>query len=249
MLRRFFPAFLFSLAPVLAQNPPAANPAIVPAVNREKDCYVWQERHEAALAAREKIDPEIVLIGDSITHFWGGEPASPGVAPRGPEAWKKAFGERRVLNLGFGWDRTQNVLWRIDHGELDGLRPKWIVLNIGTNNSSGTASARANTPVEAAAGVQAVLDRIHAKTPDARIILMGLFPRGREATDPKRAYVRELNALLAAEARSRGAVFLDLDAQFLAPDGTLPASLMPDAVHPNEAGYALWAAALAKELR
>src|SRR4030095_625070 len=107
----------------------------------------WWQRHDAVLKMRET-NPEIVLIGDSITHLWGGEPVTPGRKPNGGESFASTFSDRKVLNMGFGWDRTQNVLWRLDNGEFDGLHPKWVILNIGTNNFADTKKAPANTHAE-----------------------------------------------------------------------------------------------------
>ncbi|QJE99255.1 acetylhydrolase [Luteolibacter luteus] len=215
----------------------------------EEDCYDWWQRHEAVLAAKEKIDPEIVLIGDSITHYWGGEPKSPGAPRRGLGSWAYAFGDKKVLNLGFGWDRTQNVLWRLNNGEIDGLKPKWFVVNIGTNNSTGTKNARENTPAETAAGVEAILTLLKEKSPDSKVILMGVFPRGAKAKDPARAYISSLNGLLAKIAESRQITFIDLRDKFIDADGKLRSELMADVVHPDERGYAIWAEALKAEIK
>lgn len=221
-----------------------ANNAIVPVGKLENDFYNWWERHSAALQIKDKINPEIVLIGDSITHLWGGEPATPGRKPNGPEAFAKTFGERRVLNLGFGWDRTQNVLWRLDHDEINRLHPKFVVVNIGTNNFAGTKNARASTPEEIAEGVRDILIRVRSKTPESRIILMGIFPRGEKPTDPMRAKVAEVNKLLAEFGKTPGITFLDLTAKLTEPDGTITRAVMGDFLHPSEAGYAIWGAAL-----
>lgn len=226
----------------LAAAESTSNTAIVPVPKLENDSYDWYARHEAVLKVKDQINPEIVMIGDSITHFWGGPPE---LGPqRGPQAWKDLFGQRRVLNLGFGWDRTQNVLWRLDHGEFDGLRPRFVVLNIGTNNFSGTANARANTPAEVAEGIRAICSRIRTKSPDTRIILMGVLPRGAKSTDSFRAKILELNKLLVEVGKTPGVTFLDIGPQFLLPDGELPRKLMNDFCHPTEEGYAIWAAAL-----
>ena len=88
------------------------------------------------------------------------------------------FGATQTLNLGFGWDRTQNVLWRLAHGEFEGLHPKTVVINIGTNNLTGTANARANTPAEVVQGILAIHEQVRAQSPQSRIIVMGVFPRG-----------------------------------------------------------------------
>jgi lysophospholipase L1-like esterase len=184
-----------------------------------------------------------VLIGDSITHFWAGEPLNNHL--NGPAAWAETFGTRRVLNLGFGWDRTQNVLWRIDHGEFDGLHPKLVIVNIGTNNFSTTPNARANTPAEVAAGIFAICDRLHQKSPATHILVMGVLPRGYRPDDVFRAPIAALNAILARKLAGRAnTTFLDLGGRFLAPDGSLPSELMPDGTHPSEKGYAIWGHAI-----
>ncbi len=233
---------------LLAQSPSTrpANTAIVPVPKLEQDCYDWYERHAEVLKAKDQINPEIVLIGDSITHFWGGEPAFK--IHNGPKAWQEAFGQRRVLNLGFGWDRTQNVLWRLDHGEFDGLKPRWVILNIGTNNFSGTRNARENTPAEVAEGIAAICQRIRAKSPESRIILMGVFPRGQKATEGFRARIRRLNELLAEFAKGSGMTFLDIGGKMVDEDGSIPRQIMGDFCHPTEQGYAIWAEAIKKAI-
>jgi len=221
----------------------AANNALVPVPKLENDAYDWYARHAAVLAAKKDFDPEIVMIGDSITHFWGGDHPKENLQ-RGPKAWKNLFEARRVLNLGFGWDRTQNVLWRLDHEEFDGLKPRYVVINIGTNNLTGTANARENTPAEIAAGVAAICQRIHTKSPNSKIILMGVFPRSAEANNPFRPKIIALNALLASYAKTQDITFLDIRAQLLQPDGSLSTEIMNDGVHPTEKGYTIWAEAL-----
>jgi lysophospholipase L1-like esterase len=221
---------------------PETNTALVPVPKLEQDSYDWYGRHAEVLKIKDRIAPEIVMIGDSITHFWAGPPECPN--QRGPKAWKDLFGQRRVLNLGFGWDRTQNVLWRLDHGEFQGLHPRWVVINIGTNNFSGTSHARASSPSEVAAAIRAILIRIRSKSPESRIIVMGVLPRGPKATDPFRAKIAELNRLLPEVCMAPGITFLDVGRHFLRPDGDLPQELMSDFCHPTEQGYAIWAAGL-----
>ena len=134
--------------------------------------------------------PEIVMLGDSITHFWGGDPSATGIGgPRNaPEVWDRAFAGRSVVNLGYGWDRTENVLWRLRHGEFEGVSPKVVVVMIGTNNIT------LNTPDEIAAGVTAICDEIHQRSPASRILLLGIFPRG-ATPDANRAKVGTVNQL------------------------------------------------------
>jgi lysophospholipase L1-like esterase len=218
------------------------NPATVPVGKLEMDGYNWEDRHAAAMAAKDRLQPEIVLIGDSITHFWGGEPDD-GKA-RGREAWAALFGERKVLNLGFGWDRTQNVLKRIELGELDGIDPRLIVIHIGTNNLASTPQHRAETPAQIAGGIAAVVDRAQAKCPHAQIVLMAVFPRGKGATNPQRESIVQINQLLAPLAQKPRVTLLDITDKWLAPDGSVSTELMPDSLHPNEKGYGVWADAL-----
>jgi lysophospholipase L1-like esterase/acetyl esterase/lipase len=219
-----------------------ANTAIVPVPKLESDSYDWYARHAAVLRAKDEIKPEIVLIGDSITHFWGGEPKDK--RQNGPKAYASVFGPYRVLNMGFGWDRTQNVLWRLDHGELDGLHPRVVVIHIGTNNTSRTANARQNTPVEIVEGIAAICGRVRSKTPGARIVLMQVMPREARPDNPRRVQIAAINRLLVDFTKTNHIALIDLSPKLLAADGALPASLMPDFCHPNEAGYAIWAEAL-----
>lgn len=220
------------------------NNAIVPVGRLEKDNYGWEERHAAVMAAKEKIKPEVVLIGDSITHFWGGEPDGGKIGNRGTESWKELFGGRPVLNLGFGWDRTQNVLKRIELGELDGIDPKAVVIHIGTNNTSKTVNARNNTPAEIAEAIGFIIDRVQAKCPHAKIILMAIFPRGEKPGDRSRALLAEINRHLEPFGKKSGVTYLDITKNWLQPDGTISRETMPDFLHPNQKGYKIWADAL-----
>jgi lysophospholipase L1-like esterase len=133
---------------------------------------------------------------------------------------------------------------RIDRGELDGLRPKSIVIHIGTNNTRGTPNARENTAAEIAEGIAAIVGRAKAKCPRARIILMALFPRGEKPGDAGRAKVSAINALLPDVAKATGATLLDIGPQLVEKDGTISRETMPDGLHPAAKGYAIWAEAL-----
>lgn len=230
-----------------------ANTAVIPVSKLENDSYDWWARHAEVLRIKDSIDPEIVMIGNSITHFFGGYPllrSADGQLRKanGPEAWAALFGRRRVLNLGFGWDRTQNVLWRLDHGELDGLHPRTVVLLIGTNNTSQTTNARANTPAEIVEGIAAICGRIRSKVPQARIILMAVFPREQQPDHPRRAVINETNRLLTAFAAKENIRLLDIGPKLLTPEGVLQKDITYDFVHPTEKGYRIWAEALKQEL-
>ena len=218
------------------------NTAVIPVPKLENDSYNWEARHADVLRVKDAINPEIVLIGDSITHFWGGEPKSSHA--NGPLAWQSVFGKYRTLNLGFGWDRTQNVLWRIDHGELDGVHPRVVILHIGTNNTSGTNHARQNTPMEIAAGVREILVRLRSKVPEAKIVLMAVFPREQKPDHPRRMQIGEINKQLAELAGQSKVTFLDISSKLLQPDGTISREIMSDFCHPTDKGYQIWADAI-----
>jgi lysophospholipase L1-like esterase/dienelactone hydrolase len=217
----------------------STNSAIVPASKLEVDSYDWWKRHADVLRIKDSINPEIVLIGNSITHFWGGEPKANHI--NGPKAWASLFGPYRVLNLGFGWDRTQNVLWRLDHGELDGLNPRIVVINIGTNNTSQTQNARMNTATEIVEGIRAICMRVRSKVPQARIILMGVFPREQSPTHPRRLLINEINQLLSAFAKGQKITYVDLTKKMVSSDGTISKEIMSDYCHPTDKGYQIWA--------
>lgn len=235
--------FCLLLTHQLGAQTSTTNTAIIPVPKLENDSYDWYKRHDEVLACQKAINPQIVMIGDSITHFWGGEPKANHL--NGPNAWKETYGDIPVLNMGFGWDRTQNVLWRLEHGEFDGLHPKKLVLNIGTNNFSPTKNARANSPAEICEAIIVICDKIRAKSPDTRIIVMGVLPRGNKPTDHWRPKIKELNALLAGKLKGmNGITFLDIWDKMLEPDGTLSKDIMPDSTHPSEKGYSIWGKAL-----
>jgi lysophospholipase L1-like esterase len=209
-------------------SPPArvANTATI-AVPREDGMFVARQREIAAIRGREKI--ELVFIGDSITQRW---------EDQGRFVWNRYYGSRNAANLGVNADRTQHVLWRIRNGNLSGMRPRIVVLLIGTNNTPS------NDDAEIVEGVLAVVDEIEARVPDTRILLLGLFPKSPLGTDPVRARIERINATIAEAAAGRGLTFLDIGHVFLAPDGSIPQPIMFDALHLSARGYTLWAEAI-----
>ena len=223
------------------------NTALEPRTKIENDSYDWFARHERILAHAKARNPEIVFIGDSITHFWAGRESLGGESalPR----WRKAFGAWRTLNLGYGWDRTGNVLWRLDHGEMDGVDPKLVVLHIGGNNYSTTKNYVGNTSEEVAEAILTITDRIRAKAPRAKIVVMGVFPFGEQPSSPHRIKALATNRILAAEVPKRGnMVFVDITDRQIGTDGIYPKALANDFVHPTDAGYDIWVEALKPHL-
>ncbi|MDQ6423422.1 GDSL-type esterase/lipase family protein [Paenibacillus sp. LHD-117] len=219
------------------------NTATIPVPKLEEDCYDWWERHEQVLREQAAINPEIVLIGDSITHFWGGEPRTNGIQVA-TDSWNAVFAPYRVLNLGFGWDRTQNVLWRLDHGEMKELSPRTVVIMIGTNNTSETENARANGAEEIAEGLKAICDRVETLAPQAQIIVMAVLPREQHLDHPRRELIQQINVRYTEIAKERHYRFVDIGPRLLETDGTLSAQTAPDFCHLSEQGYRRWAEAL-----
>ncbi len=215
------------------------NTAVIPVPKLENDFYDWYQRHEQVKAQIKRHPADVVFIGDSITHMFGGQPPSP--VHRGSNVWERYYGKRSVVNLGFGWDRTQNVLWRLDNGEFEGLKPKAVVLLIGTNNRTGTKNARENSPAEIAEGIEAICKSIHAKSPATRIVLLSVLPRSpAHFVEP----IREINRRLVKLEALGTVTFLDLWPGFADAEGLPKKELMADTVHPSAQGYEVWAQAL-----
>ena len=216
----------------LAALPPidGKSPGCVPAV-KNPERHDGFMRDKAELLKNGPID--MVILGDSITDGWRGSPQN--------EIYQKAFGKFNAFNTGIGGDMTQHVLWRIDHGELDGISPKVAMIMIGTNNL-GWGGQNVKQTMD---GVRCVVDTVAKKLPHTKILLLAIFPRGEKADDPFRAKIKEVNAVLAQlPACNRNVIYLDIGAKFLADDGTLPKYVMPDALHPNAVGYQIWADAV-----
>lgn len=228
-----------------SQSNPAAieqvQSSVIP-VTQQREVYgdvSWMERHAQILARNKSVKPEIVFLGDSITHFWSGEPAS--YRPTDAASWQKVTGGRVVTNLGYGFDYIENALWRVHNGELDDIMPKLIVINIGTNNL-GHHGDDAETCER---GMRALLAAVRAKQPLAKILLLGIYPRHETKLADSIADTNRRYAELAQT--SSGVSFLDLSKTLAEPGKlSLPATrLFRDGLHPNAAGYAAIADQLA----
>ncbi|WP_308365686.1 MULTISPECIES: glycoside hydrolase family 3 N-terminal domain-containing protein [unclassified Microbulbifer] len=191
----------------------------------------WLPRHEEKLARIEQGNVDLLMIGDSITQGWEKE---------GKAVWEKFYGERNAVNLGFSGDRTENLLWRLHHGEVDGINPKAAVLMIGTNNTGH----RHEDPQLTAAGIRTVLDELRSRLPETKILLLGVFPRDAEPGTLMRNINSEINRIISGYADGKNIFFLDIGDEFLSGDGRLSADIMPDYLHPNGKGYEIWAEAM-----
>ena len=219
------------------------NPAETPVTqNRDHRTYDWVERHNAILELNKPgaSAAQVVLIGDSITHFWGGEPKSTRVA--GAASWEKFIAPHRPINLGFGWDRTENVLWRLRHGEVAGLKPKAYVVLIGTNNF------QTNSVAETVDGIEEVCLEIRRRSPGAKLLLLGILPRG-EGPNEMRSKAADANALIKTRVAKLADKYLDLSDRYVAPGGRISKAIMSDFLHPTDKGYEVMGQAIDDALK
>lgn len=171
----------------------------------------------------------LVFDGDSITDGW---------QSTGRAVWEANFGKRNAFDFGISGDRTQHVLWRLDQGQVDGIKPALVAIMIGTNNK-GT-----NTPEQIAEGVKAVVEGYQKRCPDAVILLQAIFPHGEKPEDPNRAKVKAINEMIAKLGDGKKVIYVDFGDKFLQPDGTMTREIMGDFLHPSPKGYQIWADAI-----
>jgi len=206
-----------------------------------------EKRHESFNVISKQGEAQLVFLGDSITHGWEG---------KGKAVWEKTWAPRKAANFGIGGDRTEHVLWRLENGNFDGLKPKAIVLMIGTNNTGHQGRPQKEldgavyqcTAEQTAEGIKVILGQLRRKCPDAKILVLGIFPRGANKEDKFRQQNEATNAIVKGFADGKQVFFLDIGAKFLEPDGTLSKAIMPDLLHPNEKGYQIWSDAIEAEV-
>lgn len=189
----------------------------------------WKARHKSMNERTAELGEkaQVIFIGDSITQGWEGE---------GKEVWARYYASRNAINLGIGGDRTQHVLWRLDNGNITGLKPKAAVLMIGTNNSNGED----NTVDQIADGITAIVKKLREKLPSTRILLVPIFPRS-ENPSVIRGKVLQVNQIIQKLADEKDIFWADFGHRFLASDGTIPRELMPDFLHLSPKAYGIWA--------
>jgi lysophospholipase L1-like esterase len=227
--------------PALPGHKPLASTVVPVTQDRSWPSYDWQKRHEATSAAVNQMKPQLLFIGDSITHFFGGEQFD-SYALRGQNTWGEFYAPRKAGNLGFGWDKTENVLWRLQHGAIDGIAPKVIIVMIGTNNTPTIAAP------EIAEGISTIVAELNQRLPQAHVLLLGVFPRG-EKPGPQRDKIAEVNRAIAKLDGQPHVTYLDIGSKFLTADGMITKDIMPDFLHPNEKGYRIWAEAMEPTLK
>jgi lysophospholipase L1-like esterase len=223
---------------LLAVRPPRVNPAVVPFLNPG-----FRMKHAANVELAKKGGIDLLFMGDSITDFWrnSGRDGEANPARAGRAVFEKYYGAMKTANFGISGDTTQGVLYRLMDGEGQGFQPKAIMLMIGTNNAAMCSSA------EIAEGVGAVVLELRKDFPNAKILLLGIFPRANPG-DPVRKTVLDVNPVIARLNDSQHVFYMDIGPKFLDAAGVLQPDIMADKLHPNEKGYVIWAEAVKEEL-
>lgn len=205
----------------------ATNTAVIPTPRADP------QGHETFIQRAAKGNVDIVFFGDSITARW---------LTAGKEIWKERFAGLHAVSFGVGGDRTEHLLWRIQNGELQGIHPKVAVVLIGTNN------LKSNSVPEIVEGITAVITEIRTRSPETKILLLGILPRGKSPDGKQRAEIKDINNKIAGLQDGRQIFFLDIGGRFLQPDGSISEETMPDFLHLTAVGYVTFADAIREKL-
>jgi beta-glucosidase len=200
------------------QGPPVARQITTQPAERQESW--WRTRLAETNGQLAATSYDIAFLGDSLTQRWD------------EASWRALSGARSAVNLGFNGDRTETLLWRLEHGELQGRLPRAFVLLIGTNNIG-----RHHTPLAVADGIRAIIDRLRAAAPRAPILLVALLPRGTRADAPFRRPISLTNRLIARCESRAGLYYVDPGPALLDAHGTLTAAIAPDQLHLSPLGY------------
>tara|TARA_R110002153_G_scaffold271568_4_gene439133 strand:- start:4163 stop:4888 length:726 start_codon:yes stop_codon:yes gene_type:complete len=214
-----------------ASSVSANEPASIVPTNKAATEW-WMPRHEEKLLLKEQMGKvDLVFLGDSITHYW---------ETKAPQVWQQYYAKRNALNLGFSADRTENVLWRLQNGEVANIDPKLLVLMIGTNNTG----QRQDAPKDTALGIKKIIESLETKLPNTKVLLLAIFPRGATVDDPLRKINDEINLIIKDFDDGARVHYLDINHIFLDEKGNLSKSVMKDLLHPNKDQYQVWAEAI-----
>ncbi len=184
-------------------------------------------KHECFLEVAKRGEIDLLFLGDSITDYF--------TRPdRGRSVWLEYYGDMNAANFGIAGDRIEHLLWRLQNGELEGFSAKVIVLMIGTNN------VRADGTDEILAGIEAVLREISSRQPDAKILLLSIFPRGGPESDVWKK-VASINSGIAELADQERVYHLEIWDALLDDEGALLDGAWADSTHPDTKGYEIWA--------
>jgi len=190
---------------------------------------VWTQKHENFLKRAKEGKMDLLFLGDSITEGWGNN-----------AVWQKTYAPLNAANFGIGGDTTENVLWRILNGEIDGVSPKVAVLMIGTNNFG----LEGHQPPDVAKGITTIVQTLRKKLPATKVLLLGIFPRDEKPNTDARKKIQKVNEQIAGLDDRKNVRFLDIGAKFTNADGSISKEIMPDFLHLSEKGYQIWADAI-----
>ncbi len=221
---------------LLTVQVPRDNPCIRPVGSPQNP------RHQSFMTIATNGDFDVLFLGDSITDLWNVE-ADPQGNPGGKRVFNKYFGDVKVANFGISGDTTQGVLWRLQNGEGKAHKPKAVMLMIGTNNTGGSSGP------EIAEGIGAIVLELRKDFPDAKIMLLAIFPRGSGPNDPNRRKCEEANRIIAKLDDQKHVFFTNINSRFLNESGGLIGFRTTDNLHPVEEGYEIWASAVAPTLK
>jgi lysophospholipase L1-like esterase len=209
--------------------PPEKQDPLTPERGYFKDYpHAWNNFHKFFLERAAQGDVAVLFIGDSLTQGWNDQ----------KDLWKKEYEPLKAANFGIGGDRTQQVLWRITNGELEGLKPKVVVLMIGVNNIWPN-----DPPDRIGAGIKKIVETVREKRPQTKVLVLGVLPSGKNATDSLRERIKQINAVAAKLDDGKTVRFLDLGVKFLESDGSLAPEkyFKADFLHLRPRGYEVWA--------
>ena len=207
---------------------PQTNPLFLPA-------------HQALLEKAKQGVIDVYFLGDSITRRWQGTDY-----PEHRKNWDHNFYGWNAADFGWGGDSTQNVLWRLAHGELDGVNPKIVVLMIGTNNV-GNEPPRNDDDArieDVSTGIRAILDVVRQKAPDSKIVLMGITPRNDGGGAAVMPLIEKINARISTFADGKTIIYLNINEKLADREGKLFPGVTEDGLHLSIKGYQIWADAL-----
>ena len=200
----------------------------------------WSNRHQTILLGL-KTNPNLILVGNSIFHSLEEEDRK--------EVKAKYLDRYRTLNMGVSGDRTENVIWRLENGALEGISPKVAIVLIGTNNTDGNHYLNISTPTELADGIYKICDLIHRKLPDTEILLMGILPYGYNA-NLRNNTNKATNQLISAFPEKNPKIhYIDIGSEYIDKNGKVNKELMPDYLHPNAEGHMLMFKALDSDIK
>ncbi len=220
---------LFLTIAFISANAQRPNSAVIPA--HHLDRKGWRERHEQILEKIRSSDPKLIMIGNSITHNLD--------LPDRKLFWDQYLNSLNSVNLGISGDRTENVIWRLQNGEIDGINPKVATLLIGTNNTDGNNYLEISTPEELAEGIWKICMIIREKLPETEIVLLGILPFGYKPNHRDETNKATNKIISRFPEKDSNIHYYDLGNLFLNENGTVNNKLMPDYLHPNVEGHNL----------